>query len=100
MKSVIWAALSSKRQACEEKVSAPWQSLRFWGLTAGMACCILYGGQMSDARPRMHDEKVSVRVSAELKHRATEAARRQGMSLSEAIRAFLRELARETENGR
>jgi antitoxin component of RelBE/YafQ-DinJ toxin-antitoxin module len=50
---------------------------------------------MSDGRQLTHDEKVTVRVSADVKRRATEAARRQGMSLSEAIRAFLRDLAKE-----
>lgn len=50
---------------------------------------------MSGTRERIHDKKVSLRINAEIKRRATEAARRQGMSLSEAIRAFLRDLAKE-----
>jgi antitoxin component of RelBE/YafQ-DinJ toxin-antitoxin module len=50
---------------------------------------------MSDTRKLTHDDKVAIRVNAEVKRRAIEAARRQGMSLSEAIRAFLRDLAKE-----
>jgi len=50
---------------------------------------------MSDTRERTHDSRVTIRVSADVKRRATKAARRQGMSLSEAIRAFLRDLAKE-----
>ena len=54
---------------------------------------------MSDTRERIHDSRITIRVNDEIKRRATEAARRQGMSLSEAIRAFLRELATESKNG-
>lgn len=55
---------------------------------------------MPDTRQLTHDDKITVRVSAEVKRRATEAARGEGMSLSEAVRAFLRKLAREAENGK
>lgn len=48
---------------------------------------------MSDTRRLIHDQKVTIRVDAEVKRRAIEAAQRQGMSLSEAMRQFLRELA-------
>jgi len=50
---------------------------------------------MSDTRRLIHDQKVTIRVDADVKRRAIEGARRQGMSLSEAIRAFLRDLAKE-----
>lgn len=60
-------------------------------------CCILEVRQMSDTRKLTHNSRITVRVSAEIKRRATEAARRQGMSLSEAVRGFLRELAKEIE---
>ena len=49
---------------------------------------------MSDARKLTHDTRITIRISADVKRRATEAARREGMSLSEAIRAFLRDLAK------
>ena len=45
----------------------------------------------------IHDGRISVRVTEDLKRRAAQAARREGMSLSEAIRQSLRELARESE---
>jgi len=54
---------------------------------------------MSDTRKLTHDDRVTIRVDAEVKRRATQAARRQGMSLSEAIRAFLRDLAMGAERG-
>jgi antitoxin component of RelBE/YafQ-DinJ toxin-antitoxin module len=50
---------------------------------------------MSDTRRLTHDDRVTIRVDAEVKRRAAKAARRQGMSLSEAIRQFLRGLAEE-----
>jgi antitoxin component of RelBE/YafQ-DinJ toxin-antitoxin module len=50
---------------------------------------------MSDIRPLVHNDRLTIRVDAEVKRRAIEAARCQGMSLSEAIRAFLRDLAKE-----
>ncbi len=52
---------------------------------------------MSDTRKVTHDDRVRVRVDAEVKRRAIEGTRRQGMSLSEAIRAFLRDLAKESQ---
>ncbi len=54
---------------------------------------------MSHTRKLTHNASITVRVSQDVKRRAEEAAQRQGMSLSEAIRAFLRELARESKNG-
>lgn len=51
---------------------------------------------MTDERTKIHDARITLRVSEDIGHRATEAARRQGMSLSEAIRQFLRELAEES----
>lgn len=50
---------------------------------------------MSDIRERVHDSRITIRVSEDIKRRATAAARRQGMNLSEAIRGFLRQLAGE-----
>jgi len=45
----------------------------------------------------IHDARISIRLSQDIKRRATETARREGMSLSEAIRQFLRELAKQTD---
>jgi antitoxin component of RelBE/YafQ-DinJ toxin-antitoxin module len=50
---------------------------------------------MKEPRTGVHNANVNIRVSEEIKRLATEAARRQGMNLSEAVRQFLRELAKQ-----
>lgn len=45
---------------------------------------------------KVHDATLTIRVKRELIDRAREEAHRQGMSLSEAVRQYLRELAEET----
>jgi antitoxin component of RelBE/YafQ-DinJ toxin-antitoxin module len=52
---------------------------------------------MTNKRPVIQDARISLRVSDDMKGRAREAARREGMSLSEAIRQSLRELAKQSD---
>lgn len=44
---------------------------------------------------KVHDATLTIRVKRDLVEKARDAAHNQGMSLSEAIRAFLRDLAKE-----
>lgn len=44
---------------------------------------------------KVHDATLTIRVKRDLVEKARDAAHKQGMSLSEAIRAFLRDLAKE-----
>ncbi len=52
---------------------------------------------MTDKKPSVHGDTITIRVNPKLKRRAAEAAYRQGMTLSEAIRQFLRELAKQAD---
>jgi hypothetical protein len=75
----------------------PPKHVRQLGPKAEIPRTTAYGLGRTDKQPVILDARISVRVSKEAKRRATEAARRKGMGLSELVRLFLTDLANGAE---